>query len=86
MRTTLTLDPDVAAMLKKEIARDGVGLKEAVNRALRRGLTATAPSNKLKKVFKQRTYDYGGPSPTPEEIKEILLQQDLERVFGPNRR
>ena len=38
MRTTLTLDDDVAARLKKEMRRSGVSLKQAVNDALRRGL------------------------------------------------
>ena len=38
MRTTLTLEPDVAARLKQEIRRSGKGLKTLVNEALRLGL------------------------------------------------
>jgi hypothetical protein len=38
MRTTLTLDPEVAARLKSEMRRTGKSLKVAVNEALRRGL------------------------------------------------
>jgi hypothetical protein len=38
MRTTLTLEPDVAARLKLEIRRSGKGLKTLVNEALRLGL------------------------------------------------
>jgi hypothetical protein len=38
MRTTLTLDPDVAARLDAEMKRTGDGMKAAVNRALRLGL------------------------------------------------
>lgn len=38
MRTTLTLDDDVAARLKSEMRRSGASLKQAVNDALRRGL------------------------------------------------
>jgi hypothetical protein len=38
MRTTLTLDPDVAAKLKEEARRQGVPFKEVVNTNLRRGL------------------------------------------------
>jgi hypothetical protein len=41
MRTTLTLEPDVAALLKKVIAAGDVSFKDAVNSALRRGLTAS---------------------------------------------
>ncbi|MFH1764512.1 MAG: DUF2191 domain-containing protein [Gemmatimonadota bacterium] len=40
MRTTLTLDADVAATLKRVQAKEGLTLKEAVNEAMRRGLGA----------------------------------------------
>lgn len=38
MRTTLTLEPDVAAALNAEVHRRRATLKEVVNDALRRGL------------------------------------------------
>lgn len=38
MRTTLTLDPDVAKTLEKEMRRTGKSLKATVNDALRQGL------------------------------------------------
>jgi hypothetical protein len=38
MRTTLTLDPLVAARLKTEMRRTGSTLKKVVNEALKRGL------------------------------------------------
>jgi hypothetical protein len=38
MRTTLTLDPDVAAKAKQGAARLGKPLKEVINAALRLGL------------------------------------------------
>ena len=41
MRTTLTLDPDVASRLDAEMRRSGEGMKAAVNRALRLGLGMT---------------------------------------------
>lgn len=40
MRTTLTLDEDVAAKLRQEMIRSGAGMKEVVNAFLRRGLDA----------------------------------------------
>ena len=40
MRTTLTLDPDVALLLKKRAARLHLSFKEVVNEAIRRGLAA----------------------------------------------
>jgi len=41
MRTTLTLDPDVASRLETEMRRSGDGMKAVVNRALRLGLGMT---------------------------------------------
>ena len=38
MRTTLTLDSDVAARLKQEVRRTGRPFKTVVNEALKRGL------------------------------------------------
>jgi len=38
VRTTLTLDDDVAAKLKSEMRRSGMSFRETVNSALRRGL------------------------------------------------
>ncbi len=41
MRTTVTLDPDVAALLRAAMKRFGVSFKEAINTAVRRGLAHT---------------------------------------------
>ena len=41
MRTTLTLDPDVAQRLESEMRRQGGGMKQIVNEALRVGLGIT---------------------------------------------
>ncbi len=38
MRTTVSLDPDVAALLQGEVRKRGVTLKTALNDAVRRGL------------------------------------------------
>jgi hypothetical protein len=41
VRTTLSLDDDVAALLKSEMRRSGASLKETVNELLRLGLSAS---------------------------------------------
>ena len=46
MRTTLTLDPDVAKRLEAELKRSGEGMKAVVNRALRVGLGMTEKPTK----------------------------------------
>ena len=38
MRTTLTLDDDLAALLRQQAATRGISIKETVNQALRAGL------------------------------------------------
>jgi len=77
MRTTLTLDPDVAEMLKKAAAKSDQTFKDVVNAALRRGLKATDPAAP-KKRFVQRTWK-GGVMPPWDQIKQMLLDEDVER-------
>ena len=43
MRTTITLDDDVAAMIESERARTGESFRTAVNRLLRRGARPVPP-------------------------------------------
>lgn len=44
MRTTVTLDPDVAAKLRAEARERDISFKEALNQAVRRGLSPDAGS------------------------------------------
>lgn len=44
MRTTVTLDDDVAALIENERARTGESFRAAVNRLLRRGARAGPPA------------------------------------------
>ena len=53
MRTTLTLDPDVAARLTSEIRRTGRGMKSIVNDALRRALGSRRDETKPNKFVVQ---------------------------------
>jgi hypothetical protein len=55
MRTTVTLDPDVAAELERMRREDGVGLSEALNLLARRAL-ALRPQRRL---YEPRTVDLG---------------------------
>ena len=43
MRTTVTLDPDVASRLKEHTRRHRISFKEALNTLVRRGLATQAP-------------------------------------------
>lgn len=46
MRTTLTLDDDLAGLLKRRARELGIPFKEAVNRAIRAGLSDAATSQR----------------------------------------
>jgi hypothetical protein len=56
MRTTITLDPDVEALVKKTMKTRGTGFKQTVNDALRQGLR-TGP----RASFDFPTFDMGTP-------------------------
>jgi hypothetical protein len=58
MRTTLTLDDDVAAKLKAESRRSGRSFREVVNETLRRGLM-NRPATPSRHAFKVRARDLG---------------------------
>ncbi len=49
MRTTLTLDPDVARLLDEEVHRQRRPLKQVVNDALRKGLLPHAGAARRKR-------------------------------------
>lgn len=81
MRTTLTLDDDVAAKLKTEARRSGKSFKQAVNELLRIGLNAKREM-KPKRRFEVRARNL---DPLPgldfDNIEELL-----DQVEGPARR
>lgn len=74
MRTTLTLDDDVARKLKDEVRQSGKSFRETVNEYLRRGLNARS---EVKGVppFKVRARDLGSRPGLPYENIGDLLEQ-----------
>ena len=58
MRTTLTLDDDVAARLREEASRQGVPFKQVVNRAIRLGLRA-AGGDPVRRPFQVQPHSFG---------------------------
>ncbi len=57
MRTTLTLDPDVAQKLRRRMVQERLTLKEAVNQTLRAGLKTE--TRKSRAPFKLRPHSFG---------------------------
>lgn len=78
MRTTLTIDDDVALLLRREIKRSGEPLKQTVNRCLRVALTS-ASSKTVAKPFKVTPIDLQ----LPEGIDLDKTSAILEALEGP---
>ena len=79
MRTTLTLDDDVAAKLKEESRRAGRPFKEIVNETLRAGLSSRRAAAKGQ-AFKITVRDLGDlrPGLSLDNVGELI-----EQIEGP---
>jgi len=79
VRTTLTLDEDIAAKLRSEARRSGRSFRDVVNDALRRGLTnrQARPSTTFKVVAR----DLGElrPGVTIDNVADLLEQVEGAR-------
>jgi hypothetical protein len=73
MRTTLTLDDDVAAKLKKVAQRKRLSFKEAVNATLRRGLSTQELSENRKTPYRVSPFRSGfRPGVDPLKLNQLL--------------
>jgi hypothetical protein len=70
MRTTLTIDDDVAVQLERVRRSRDVSLKELINDALRRGLRDLGAKTKPKNPFRTRAVDVGAV--LIDNIAEVL--------------
>jgi hypothetical protein len=77
VRTTVTFDDDVTALLNKEMRRSGERFKQVVNRAVRLGLSG--PKQAVRKPFKVKPFNLGLPHFT--KVEELL-----EHLEGPDYR
>jgi hypothetical protein len=77
VRTTLSLEEDVAKLLRSEVRRSGASLKAVVNRALRLGLMSSARPNR--KPFVVRPL----PLKLPPGLRYDNVEELLEALEGP---
>ena len=78
MRTTLTLDDDLAGKLQAEARKSGEPFKQTVNRVLRLGLKTQTQAKALP-PFKVRTRDLGlRPGFDFDNIEELLEKVDWQ--------
>lgn len=71
MRTTVTLDPDTMALIKRRMNERGQSFKEAVNDAIRAGAAGPRPT-----PFRTATAEMGIPAVNLDQA--LRLAGDLE--------
>ncbi len=76
MRTTLTLDDDVAVRLERARAHARISLKEAVNRLLRAGLDKMEAPSPPREVYRIRPVSTGAPLVDLTRIGELAALED----------
>jgi hypothetical protein len=81
VRTTLTLDDDVASLLEKEMRRTGQPLKQTVNHLLRSGLQQAAAPVKPR-PFRVKAKNIG----LPPEWTSGSISELIEMLEGPTHR
>ena len=78
MRTTLTIDEDVAVQLKRLRRQHDVNFKELVNEALRRGLRDMSAVPQRRKALRTRAFDMGEPLINIDNVAEALAHLEDE--------
>jgi hypothetical protein len=81
VRTTLTLDDDVARLVQEEVRRSGDSLKGTVNTLLRRGLTASREPQPRKRFVVTPKALNTGLGTRYQKVEDLL-----EALDGPGHR
>ena len=82
MRTTVTLDDDVAALIRRRMQQRGVSFNSALNDAIRDGATGSrepAP-------FQTRTADLGVPTVNLDRALQLAGELEDEELIRRQRR
>ena len=72
MRTTLTIDQDVAVQLKRLRRARDVNLKDLVNEALRLGLREMSGAPRKRRTVRTRAFPMGKPLISVDNVVEAL--------------
>jgi hypothetical protein len=78
MRTSLTIDDDVAVEIEKLRRKEDLSLKQLVNDLLRRGLRGIDRRPKKRPPFKTKTFNMGKPLVSIDNIAEALAYLEGE--------
>lgn len=78
MRTTLTIDDDLAGLLKERARALGIPFKEAVNRTIRAGL-GTVPRTRMMKAPKTIAHSFGfRPGVDLDKLGQLVDELEAE--------
>ena len=78
MRTTLTIDEDVAVQLERLRRAREASLTDVVNEALRRGLREMSAPQKKRKPFRTQASHMGKPLINLDNVAEVLAYLEGE--------
>ena len=80
MRTTLTLDPDIAQRLLKQTQRTSKSLKASVNDALRLGLGLAGEPRKVPR-YQVKAHPFGlEPGIDPDRLSQLVDELEADRT------
>ena len=80
MRTTLTIDPDVEELLRRDIRRTGRSMKSVVNDALRAGLGVESESPGAPR-YKAESYAFGfKPDVDVDRLNRLVDEMEVEEI------
>src|SRR5438045_1441931 len=83
MRTTVTLDPDVESMLRREVRRRGEPFKRVLNDAIRIGLRNM---KRRAETFEPLTFDMGKPRVDLTKASSLAADMEDDELIGRYRR
>lgn len=80
MRTTVTLDADSAALVRRRMREQGMSFKEAINDAIRRGLAPTS-----REPFRTEAADLGLPAVNLDQALRVAGALEDEELIRKQR-
>ncbi len=75
MRTTVTLDPDTAALIRRRMRERGISFKQALNEAIRAGIAEPG-----REPFQTATADLGTPLVNLDRALHLAAELEDEEL------
>ncbi|MGH9008610.1 MAG: antitoxin [Acidimicrobiia bacterium] len=82
MRTTVTLDPDTLAFVRRRMKERGVSFKQALNDAIRAGFSGAEEG---RPVFETRTAAMGQPAVSLDRAVQLAGELEDEELVRKSR-